>query len=217
MAFTLTQLQTELQARGYNTDTTAVQTAAINAGLRDVSNWRRWPWDEGSGTVALVIGTHTYTPPVLMLEPDSIRIAIGSETYDLDYLDSDELLDLQADDISNGIPEFWTYRNQKLIFWPTPDRAYTATVQYSSGATKLVNGSDVVNLPDNFINPVIWAALKHLAYRERDWDAMDAADRQFNQTITRASADIGLKQTGEPVEVERSGFYDVYMGPVGMI
>lgn len=217
MPFTLSQLQAELQNHGYGTDTTTAQTAALNAGLRDVANWRRWPWDEGSGTVALVVGTHTYTPPVAMVEPDSIRLAYAGVGYDLDYLESDDLLDLQTDYTTFGTPQFWTYRNQKLIFWPTPDATYTATVQYSGGAVTLVNGSDTVNMPDNFINPVVWAALKHLAFRERDWDAVTEADRQFLQTIGRAAADLGMKQTGESSEVERSGFYDAYDGPVGII
>src|SRR5689334_19930823 len=134
MAFTLSQLQTELQNHGYGTDTAAAQTTALNAALRDVRNYRRWPWNEGSGTVAMVIGISAYTPPIAQVEPDSIRIVIGTEGYDLDYLDPDDMLDLQVNNPLQGIPQYWTYHNQQLLIYPSPDRAYTATVQYQAAA-----------------------------------------------------------------------------------
>lgn len=217
MPFTLTQLQAELQARGYSSDTSAAQTAAINAAIRDVRNYRNWPWDDAEVTATIAANVSFLTAfPATVVEPTEVRISYGTpvtEEYNLVYLQPDDLFDLLTTDTGVGVPEFWTWRNGNIYVYPTADREYTATIQHSGPADTLSLGGDTINLPDGFINPVLWGALTHLAYRERDWSAMAESNRMFHQTITRAAADLALAARGDASVVKRSGFYENYDYP----
>lgn len=223
MPFTLAQLQSELQAHGYGTDTASVQVAALNEAVRDIRAWRHWPWQQTYNfgdtlpNNSQLLGTPI---PTSYLEPTGFRYQIpNTNDYEsVTYLNPVDFQERNNDQTTKGAPSYWTIINGLgLMVWPNSDRAYTVAFDYGPNPTLLVNPGDTVNIPDAFINLIIWGALKHLAFRERDWAAFDKAEAQFQVYIQKASADIGMTPQNTPSEVRRSGFYDNYEGPIGIM
>lgn len=203
---TLGEYKTSLRAKGYETDTATAQVEAINSARRRIIGKRRWSFLETTGTVVTVAGISTVSLASLstLQNVDSVRIEVGTDYPEIEYLPPERLRDLAHDDRDQGTPEYWTRYGSTLRFYPTPDRVYTATVAYTIEAASLVNDGDACVIPKTYMDVVVWGAVMEMAARERDWTQYDRAHAQFVTRLAEMEGAYLIRQRQSSTHVARS-------------
>jgi hypothetical protein len=198
----VSEIQTAVQAHGFGSDTAAAQLEGINQVERQINGKRRWPWLEKTTTGTLTVGTASYAVPADFRQPDSVRVEIGTEYYDLEYLRPVELRRLSHVDRDNSTPRYWTEYEGKLYFHPRPDRVYTYTLDYVKKVTQLTAGSTPL-APSDYHDVYVWGALMMLAARERDWQMHAFAGSQFRERVQEMEDEYNLRQRQSSSRVVR--------------
>lgn len=210
-------LKTALQALGYSTDTDTAQNEAVAAAVRRVAGIKRWPWQESTSAAATIAvgGSALSALPANFLHPDAVRITFGSETSSLDWVQPQEIRQALHLDQLKGLPYWWTYYAGQVLVYPRADRLYTATLDYVSKPAAITADSDTLPGPDNYHDLYKWLAAEHLAFRERDWNAYNAARAQRAEAMGEMTAELGVKQRQTSRQVTRSREYasGAYIGP----
>lgn len=208
---TLAQLRTALQAKGYGTDSATAQTELINSVYRRLAGRRRWKWTEAQNTsIVTVAGTSAYalTGITDFLHPDAVRIEVGTEYLPMEYMDYEELRDRQHADRDRGVPEFWTIGRGQLLLWPTPERVYTVTVDYTKDPPDLSADGDTPIFPATYHDILVWGAIKEISFRQRDWGAHQYATKEFDDRLMEMEREYGIRQRQTSTHVKRSGTFD---------
>lgn len=204
----LSQLQAAIQAYGYGTDTTAQQTAFINASYREVHSKNRWPFLEaydtsltttpGIGIVSLTtLGVAALTP---WRNLDAVRLELAGQAntgIDLDYMQPQALRSQESsfnDPNQTAPPRYWTVIDQNLHFWPLPDQAYQIDIDYIIEPPDLAAPTDVPILPLPYHDVLVFGALKQIAMRERDLWSIGNYGSEFEQRLQRFEEEYFLRQ-----------------------
>jgi hypothetical protein len=205
----LGQLRTSLQTKGYATDSATAQTEMLNSVYRALAGKRRWPWMEAQATITLVAGTAAYSIAAITdwLHPDAARVEIGTEYPVLEYQDPQAFRDLAHQDRDRGVPQLWTWARGQLHVWPSPDRAYTLTVDYTKDPPDLSSDSDTPIFAATYHDVLVWGALKEIAFRQRDWGAHQYAKQEYDARFGEMERAYGLRQRQTSGKVKESGFY----------
>lgn len=68
-----------------------------------------------------------------------------------------DLIRLYRNDTSTGYPKFiaWDSTSNALV-WPDPDANYATRITYVPLLVDLTTGSNVINIPDKFIDALLW-------------------------------------------------------------
>lgn len=206
----LAAIRTAIQAKGYATDTATQQTEAINSVYRELTGMRRWSWLEAQSTGKTTTVGQSYVTNLNLGGElpnfgvvDAIRLSINDDNYNLDYLPPQELRDLLHVDEATGVPEFWTYFNSRFTFYPIPDQVYTLTIDYIKDPDDLSADGDVPILPITHHDILVWGAIKEMAFRQRDWNAFNAANGEFTERLNRLQKSEGIRQRQRPGHVRR--------------
>lgn len=199
-----------LRSKGYDTDVDTAITDAINAAYRQVIGQRRWGFlEKTDSSLTTTAGTNSVSITGItgLGRIDAIRLKDGTIPMDLDWKSQQEIRDYQLCDDQPDEPQYWSQRGDTVLLWPTPDKAYTLVIDYIS-RTKLINDTDILQIPDEHIDVVGWGAVAELAYRQRDWQAVGYANSRFERELGRLLADEGIEQRQGGREVLRSSFWD---------
>jgi hypothetical protein len=192
---TLTDYKAAVSAKGFEavTESSAI-TAAINAARRRVAtDPHRWTFQEAAdGALTTAYGDSTVDVPETW-RIDAVRLV---DTCELEYRAPQEVRRLVALDDTPGTPQYWTKRAGELIFFPVPDGTYAVTVDYTDDTvTPLVDDADVeADLPDLLIDTVAWAAFKDIAFRLRDYNAMNFAEGEYQSHLSAAIRKDNVQQ-----------------------
>lgn len=86
---------------------------------------------------------------------------------------------------SSGKPEVWTEWAGSFIFWPTPDTDITSgiTIYYTKGATEVSLASDVLSVPDLYLNRVIEYCMAQAHELDEDYQASQYKMNQFTEGL----------------------------------
>src|SRR6266536_1321201 len=120
---TLGEVKTLIQAHGYGTDTSAIQTTAIRAALRSFYGQRRWKFlrmvnTAFSATVANdgLVDISTLGRGIML---DSVRVNLGTIEYDdLRYEGGVELERARWESREPGFPTHWARSADTIKVWP---------------------------------------------------------------------------------------------------
>ena len=185
---TLLDYKNAVAAKGYEAVTTASAiTAAINAARRRVVNARRWTFLEAAPAPLVTTAGAAGITVSAAWRIDAVRIGQGNSAWDLQYRPVQEVRRRQTEDTVPGTPRFWSKRAGQLIFYPIADGVYNVTVDYvGETLPMLVADADVETMfEDTFIDVIAWAAARELSFRMRDYNAIAAADSEY-QTLLAA-------------------------------
>lgn len=126
-------------------DLTSQIGKAIN---RAINHYKTYPFYFTEGKQAFTINSSNYIYdstnsdfPSLFGRVSLITIASGGTTYSVKNKNMQQFQDLNADD-STGIPSVFTQYQNKVWFYPQPDRSMTGTVYYSKTYAALSASSD---------------------------------------------------------------------------
>jgi hypothetical protein len=198
--------------KGYDGVTPATIDAAVQEARRRVFMARRWSWLEATNaTLATVANVTTVSLATItdLAHIDAVRLSDASGKIPLDWCSRTIMRDLQDryGTTSTGTPEVWTRVEGSLVFWPTPSRVLTVTVEYAKAAADLAASPAVDIIPDKNQDLVVWAAVVPLAFRQRELSASSAADQFFTKVLLPQHAGqdgVEQRQTSEQI---RSGYW----------
>lgn len=190
MSFTLANLKTAVQAHGYGADTTTQQTEFARGALRRLYGRRRWRFlRKTNSTVTIALGASTCSLATITdrqagkLEGVRLVPATG-DTLELDELGWEDLRVLDARDQGNDEPLYYARQdNDTLQFWPRADKPYTVAIDYFSLPALPVSDTDTVVWPDEHQDVLVWAIVRALAFRQRDWFSTPTADSEYVQRL----------------------------------
>lgn len=206
----LGQLRTELQTKGYGTDTATAQTSMLNSVYRRIAGRHRWPWLEKENVALSTTASdpdYSLSTITDLLHIDAVRIEFGTSYPKIEYMEPQDFSDLEHEDRVNGEPIFWTYMNSELRLWPTPDKAYSLTIDYIRRPTDLSLDADEPAFDAIYHDILVWGAAAQMAYRERDWSAKNFADAEYDQRFREMERAYGVKQRQNSSRVKRSDFW----------
>lgn len=210
----LTQLQASIQAKGYPSDTAsaAQQLDALNGAYREICGMQRWPFlEKQDATLVTVAGTPDYTVPMTDWRSlDAVRIELVANSWfaDLEYAEPQDFRDMEHIDRDTARPAYWTWINQQLRFYPTPDANYTVRIDYVMQPPDLAVGADVPVVPLVYHDVLVWSAIEAVAYRERDWLGRQFAETKKEAQLKRMEDEYLIRQRQSSSHVKQSGYWN---------
>lgn len=195
---TLADIKAAIQAHGYDTDTAAQQTIMIQMILRRLHGMRRWQFlvEETTAYSATLANTGraTLTPLGRGLKFDSVRMSLGTETWDLEPVDHESMIDKRHDDVAVGRPKYWARERDDILVWPLPDQTYPMEIVWYGLTTIPQADGDAIAWPETHLDVLVYAALMRLTWRQRDWNGYDRAKADFTDALLEAMRDEGVTQ-----------------------
>lgn len=208
----LAAIRTAVQNLGYGTDTSTQQTYFVNAAYRSLLGGERWPFCEKQATLTLTIGANaqSYSTITDLLEFDAVRLADASgNLYNLENVEPQVMRDLETDcNDGTGTPEKWSLIANQLHFWPAPDQAYTAQIDYIYAPPDLVSDSDSPIIPTQFEDVLVFGTAKLVALRERDIWGSELFDNEYQTRLQKMRQSYLLRQRQTSSRVKKSGYWD---------
>lgn len=162
---------------------------------------------------SLVVGQNEYVLPSDFKKEHRLEVVISGSFPNESINPILPITRNQTDLISNGtgVPQFYYFRKNRVVIWPSPDSTYTMRLEYTYLVTDMVNDTDVPDVPDSYHELIALLAaqdgfikdgrasellVKKIADYQRDFDT-DAQER--NQDMSRS-----IRETGSD---NASGFY----------
>lgn len=198
-----------LELKGYDGGTPEQLSDAVNEGRRRLVQDRRWSFlDSTDATLVTVPNEATVALAGIadLAHVDAVRPAdVNGEDFETRFVSWQELRQKQSRCPLVGLPEYWSRRAGQIGLYPTPDRAYTLTVEYVAAIADLVDDDPL--FPDAMKDLVVWAAVPTLAFRQRDSWAMSAAEGKYASLFRTAASQDAIQQRQSSQQV-RSVYRD---------
>lgn len=196
---------------GYDPSLSAEQLRFAAKRYRDVNGRRRWPWTEGVITTIDTTASQGYTTFAALtgfVAFDSVRITYSTtDRPPIEHLPAQELLELVHADPSPGTPEYWTQLDDKIYWYPIPDKAYDVSVVYKDTPTEITATNQTPVWPSTFHDILTYGIAADMAARERDWESRDRWEQIYETKIAEMRNQIVLDQRQTSDHVDTS-FYD---------
>lgn len=216
MSFTLANLKSAVQAHGYGADTTAQQTTFAQTALRRLYGQRRWRFlRKTNSTLTIAASASTVSLATITdrqtgkLEAVRLLPVVAGDTLTLEELPWEELRELDAADITTGRPQYYARQDDSTIqVWPRSDAAYTVQVDYISLPTLPAADGDTITWPDEYQDVLVWAIIRALAYRQRDWFSTPSADAEYAQRLDEMVQAQSLNGSNSPARMSHWDGWD---------
>lgn len=171
---------------------------------------KAWRWMEADFSGTLVASTREYAPSALGISSrfrswvyqgprgeDAFTIYLASDGQDTegklvfrdwDHMRNNVLLGPMLS--TTGKPQHVTIDpNNRLVFYPLPDDAYTVRGRYMKSAQTLASDSDEPEIPADFHEAIKWRALKLLALHDEDQFHYQTWDVEYRRAMNDLRGD----------------------------
>ena len=210
MGLTLAEYVQLVEDLGFDGTTDAIKERAVNSARQRVCRDGRWNFTQSdSQSLTTTAGTAEVAATGItnFLRPDAVRLLDGDDPVPLAWQPYQLLRERQTQEPDVGQPVFWTERNGTLIFFPTPDRAYTVDLEYVFVPADLA-GETEDDMPEHLASLVQWAAAVDILFRQRDLAAASAADGHYKNTLLPAAfSQDKTYQRQNPRRVRKTGIW----------
>lgn len=125
--------------------TDANVTDLVNAAVQYLSMVEDWPWLEAVETISCVNATDVYATAATAQRTIVLYDAVG---IPLERKPLDELVHMGPATGAN--PRFFGYRGASLVLRPVPSSSFSLTHVYVGTETRLVSGSDLPTMPQQW-------------------------------------------------------------------
>ncbi len=202
-----------IRANGFETDQDTRALIMLNAAQRDIVGEHRYRFMLEDQTVPAVAGTATYSPTYspAMQHLESIRLAVTGQTDspELEWLPTEELLELAASNTLNTgfqAPCYWTdVDSDTFQVYPAPSRPGMFTVRYLRPPAELTSGTSVPDIPNPYWDCLVSAVCEELAVRENDLARADRFAAKREARVKAMQRQLGLRQRQSSYRVVESG------------
>ncbi len=156
-----TRLKLELGKRDDIPD--AIWNEWINDGVLDVWTGLKLSDERTSYALTMVVNQPLYMMPKALLSVRSIGAADPVDTDDGTSLEDIDVQAYRKLPVRTGPPEYWFAEKRMLVFWPTPDKAYTLAVDFKGRPQPLALDTDYPPLDDQW-HEIIFNSAKYRAW-----------------------------------------------------
>ena len=183
----------------------------IDEAWMEIQNFRAdWAWMHKTNVSLLVPGIQSYNEISLGIadfgnwELNDVRlfdVSTADEKF-LKYVDYDQFkyrytVGPQTQS-RPGVISRDTANN--IVLGPTPDKAYTLTLDYFKKPQHLVAGTDVPAMPERFHMAIVYKAMDYYGLFENAREVVQDGSRQYNQALERIESSMLQDITlGEPL------------------
>ena len=204
----LANLRSDLQLKGYGTDTAEAQTSMLNSVYRKIIRMRRWWFLEVADDQSLtcVAGQQQYNLNSIadLLHVDRVRLQSGDDYLFPRYLPHKQFFEEAHEDPSQGAPIYWTWVNKTLYLHPLPDTNYAIELDYVKDPPDLSGDDDEPVLPAAYQDLLVWGAIREITFRERDTEGWSIANTEFVEGLREMTHQDGLVHRADSDEVEHT-------------
>lgn len=164
----------------------------LNLGQQDFVLRELWPFRETTGTLSLVQATQEYDLSTNFSDIDEqniISVALqGTVNKKLTYWPFNQLRASQPDFDLQGtaVPERYYLKSGSIGFWPSPNAAMTAFIDYYKIPTEMSDDADTPILPVAYREGLIHYALAMEHDYNGDPDLAAASRTRYEQIVTLA-------------------------------
>lgn len=145
--------------------------------------WRR-------ALTVLVVAKQSYSPLELNVsELKSMqRIRVGDKF--LRVIDWDEWVECYEQQTGQGMPQVVAIApDNSFYFYPAPDAAYSVTIDYFSKPVRLVNDTDLPQIPEEHQDCIVQKALMYYANFEEDQALYQLASMRYDEKLSQLCGD----------------------------
>lgn len=145
----------------------------VNSAYEDIQNLHtKWLFRIKSFSAALTAGTSEYSAndlsisDLLVWNKDDVRIYLNTEDESwIQFLPWDVFrMSCLIGTIPQQRPSTFSIKpNNSIVFWPTPDNAYTAVGEYTATTDTLSGDTDTPVFPAGYHMAIVWRALRFYA------------------------------------------------------
>ena len=138
-------------------------------------------------TTSLISGQNTYSlaglnPNILQIESILIN---GRRIGNMSVPQAEESIS-RVDPLAEetGFPSFWYEWAGEITFWPKPNLDAEIVIRYTALPAVMVNISDVMSVPDEFLNDVINFVLQKAYEMDENVQMMLLAKKDFDESMS---------------------------------
>jgi hypothetical protein len=167
----------------------------VQEAYSEILRMHAWSFLWARATPTLIDGQAAYTGADLLIT-DLGRV-YASKVFDTTdglkrlYYQSWDRIDESP--VVSGTPRYFTRRpDQALLFYPTPDDAYTLRLDYLREGSALSANGDVPIIPDAQLHKIIvYKALQYYALHDENQSALQHGMLQFNMLLSQMYSKYG--------------------------
>lgn len=188
MARDFLALQNECMQFGYGERERPFFKTWLNEASYDVATRHRWRWLDTNTAVTTVANQSFANVPVATimiperLRPNQTGLAepgfIPWNTY------ADEFM-RKPPSATRGAPRSFSFIDDKLEFYPTPDAVYAYTLYYYAAPVEMVADADVPWMPNEQRGVLVSGALMKMALRDKDAQTAQMWQDQYEGQIAK--------------------------------
>lgn len=190
---TLSDIKAMIQAQGYGTDTTTVQTIMIRAALRHLYGIRRWKFLRASSLLFSATVANDGDVDISTLGRGimihSVRIGLLTDYRNMKPVDDIELARERFIDRELGFPRRWTRMGDRIVVYPRPNGTYPLEIVYQALTTLPSADGDTIIWPETHVDILMCAVLIQLCRRQRDRQGEANAKQDLADAIVRLDRD----------------------------
>lgn len=145
-------------------------------------------WRMKSITLTELINEYDATSLTLLNMRDLLSLDIDGDV--LDFYTWDEFKrEKYHQDLGQGKPTVYTIKPDGLIMlYPTPEQAYSATVEYSLKAQSMINDTDVSLIPIEYHDVILHKALMYYSSHEEDQSLYQISEARYEMALSELAA-----------------------------
>lgn len=203
-------LQDECLQYGYGERERTFFQQWLNEASYDVATRHRWRWLDGQTAIATVAGTTSVAAAsATIMIPERLR-PTDTGLREPVYVPWDSYANQfprrpQGD--ARGVPTHFSFYNDKLEFYPTPDAVYNYMLYYYGIPAPLTLGTQAPWMPIEHRGVLVSGALMKMAARDKDFNAVQYWSDQYEGQIAKMRVANNLVHGGSPNKVPMPKHY----------
>lgn len=210
MARDFVALQNECLQYGYGSRERDYFKTWLNEANYDVATRNEWRWLQDQVSVATVALNPVVSVPVTdMMFGNRLRPNL-STTPEPTYLAWNSYQDgfhRFGQDDSYGVPRIYTFYDNQLRFYPTPDAVYTYTLISQELPVEMVDDADEPWMPTEHRGVLVSGAMAKMAARDKDFNAVQFWQDQYEGQIAKMRMANNKTDSGRPHKIPMPRHY----------
>lgn len=181
-------LQNECLQYGYGERERPYFKTWINEASWDVASRHRWRWLDTQTTLSTTANVSFVSVPVAtIMIPERLRPnqTTISEPEFVPWNTYAERFPREAPTVARGVPTAFSYNDDKLEFYPTPDAVYSYVLYHYGIPTEMTANGDQPWMPTEHRGVLVSGALMKMAARDKDFNAVQYWSDQYEGQISK--------------------------------
>nr|DAX93558.1 MAG TPA: head to tail adaptor [Caudoviricetes sp.] len=172
----------------------------INDTQRDIFNQFELPFQEKMFQGTIPAGSIMFKLPadVAQLQSQSMLGVRGWQNQQMDWRSFIQAYPDAANE-EPAEPGAWTLYGGNILLSAPTDKDYTMTIYYIKRPAKLLEDTDVPEIPEEFSELLVLGAFKRVLERNEDYDLSPSIDAQYQAKLEQLVTRYGFREANGPI------------------